>query len=90
MGWVVSFTPRPLYPRGKGTLYSLNWRLGGPRAGMDVLDKKKILPSWASWPLQSSYFDTEIELFDIVKENKTDNVHITYYIRATIVVVEKR
>jgi hypothetical protein len=26
--WVVSFTPRPLYPRGKSLRYPLDWRLG--------------------------------------------------------------
>jgi hypothetical protein len=28
---VASFTPRPLYPRGKNPLYSLDGRLGGPQ-----------------------------------------------------------
>jgi hypothetical protein len=28
--WVVSFTPRPLYPQGKSPWYSLDRRLGGP------------------------------------------------------------
>jgi len=28
--WVVSFTPRSLSPRGKGSLYPLYRRLGGP------------------------------------------------------------
>jgi hypothetical protein len=27
---VVSFTSRPLYPRGKRALYALDWRLSGP------------------------------------------------------------
>jgi hypothetical protein len=32
-GWrcVVSFTVRPLYPRGMGNRYPLDWRLGGPQ-----------------------------------------------------------
>jgi hypothetical protein len=29
--WVVSFTPRPLYPQGKSPWYPLDRRLGGPR-----------------------------------------------------------
>jgi hypothetical protein len=28
--WVVSFTPRPLYPQGKSSWYSLDRRLDGP------------------------------------------------------------
>jgi len=26
--WAVSFTPRPLYLRGRNSLYPLDWRLG--------------------------------------------------------------
>jgi hypothetical protein len=29
--WVVSFIPRPLYPRGKSPRYPLDRRLGGPQ-----------------------------------------------------------
>jgi hypothetical protein len=29
--WVVSFTPRPLYPHGKSPWYPLDRRLGGPQ-----------------------------------------------------------
>jgi hypothetical protein len=29
--WVVSFTPRPLYPQGKRPWYPLDGRLGGPQ-----------------------------------------------------------
>jgi hypothetical protein len=35
---VVSFTPLPLYSRGKSPLYSL-----GPRAGLDDTEKRKLL-----------------------------------------------
>jgi hypothetical protein len=30
--WVVSFTPRPLYPHGKSPWYPLDRRLGGPQS----------------------------------------------------------
>jgi hypothetical protein len=30
--WVVSFTPRPLYPLGKSPWYPLDRRLGGPQS----------------------------------------------------------
>jgi hypothetical protein len=37
-GWVVSTTPRPLYPRERpGTYYTGGWV--GPRAGLDVCEK---------------------------------------------------
>jgi hypothetical protein len=41
--WVVSFTPRPLYPRGKS--HSTHWIGGwvGPRAGLDDVEKRKFL-----------------------------------------------
>jgi hypothetical protein len=35
--WVVSFTPRPLYPRGKSPLYPLDRRLGGPHGEVKIL-----------------------------------------------------
>jgi hypothetical protein len=38
---VESFTPRTLYPRGKSPWYPLERRLGGPRAGLDNLEKRK-------------------------------------------------
>jgi hypothetical protein len=30
--WVVSFTPRPLYPQGKSPRYPLDRRLGEPQS----------------------------------------------------------
>jgi hypothetical protein len=30
--WVVSFTPRPLYPQGKSPSYPLDRSLGGPQS----------------------------------------------------------
>jgi hypothetical protein len=40
---VVSFTPLPLYPRGKRPRYPLDRSLGGPRASLDDLEKRKFL-----------------------------------------------
>jgi hypothetical protein len=40
---VVSFTPLPLYSRGKSSRYPLDRRLSGPRAGMDDVEKRKFL-----------------------------------------------
>jgi hypothetical protein len=39
---MVSFTPRPLYPQGKSSLYPLVRRLGGPQAGLEAVVKRKI------------------------------------------------
>jgi hypothetical protein len=39
---VVSFTPRPFYPRRKRPLYPLDRSLGGPRSGLDAVVKRKI------------------------------------------------
>jgi hypothetical protein len=44
-GWVVSTTPRPLYPRERpGTHCAGGWV--GPRAGLDVCEK--FCPHWDS------------------------------------------
>jgi hypothetical protein len=40
--WVVSLTPRPLYPRGKNTLYPLDRRLGGPHSRSRSGSERKI------------------------------------------------
>jgi hypothetical protein len=44
--WVVSFTPRPLYPQGKSPWYPLYRRLGGPqsRSGHDGKEKNSQPP----------------------------------------------
>jgi hypothetical protein len=39
---VVSFTSQPLYPQGKNLWYPLDRRLGGPRAVLDAVVKRKI------------------------------------------------
>jgi hypothetical protein len=41
--WVVSFTPRPLYTRGKSPRYPLDRRLAGPQRRSGQLEKEKIL-----------------------------------------------
>jgi hypothetical protein len=40
---VVSFTPRPLYPRGKSPRYPLDRRLGGPQSRSGRRGEEKIL-----------------------------------------------
>ena len=47
LGWGVSTTPRPLYPRGK-TRYPLYRRLVGSRTGLDGCGKS--FPHWDSIP----------------------------------------
>jgi hypothetical protein len=41
--WVVNFTPRPLYPQGKGPRYPLDRRLGGPQSRSGRFGEVKIL-----------------------------------------------
>jgi hypothetical protein len=56
-GWVVSTTPRPLYPRERpGTLYTGGWV--GPRAGLDVCEKSH--PQRDSIPGPSSPYSVAI------------------------------
>jgi hypothetical protein len=40
---MVSFTPRPLYPRGKSPRYPLDRRLGGPQSRSGDVEKRKFL-----------------------------------------------
>jgi hypothetical protein len=39
--WVVSFTPRPLYPQGKSSWYPLDTKLGGPQSRSGRGDEEK-------------------------------------------------
>jgi hypothetical protein len=39
--WVVSVTPRPLYPQGKGPWYPLEWRLGEPQSRSRIGGEEK-------------------------------------------------
>jgi hypothetical protein len=50
-GWVVSITPRPLYPRGKPVTHCTVGCVG-LRAGRDVCEKPR--PHWDSIPGLSS------------------------------------
>jgi hypothetical protein len=40
--WVVSFTPRPLYPLGKSAWHPLDRRLCEPQSLLDAVVKRKI------------------------------------------------
>jgi hypothetical protein len=58
-GWVVSTTPRPLYPRERpGTPCTGGWV--GPRAGLDVCEKSRPPPGFdprTVQPVASRYTD---------------------------------
>jgi hypothetical protein len=41
--WLVSFTPWPLYPRGKSSRYRLDRRLGGPQSRSECCGEEKNL-----------------------------------------------
>jgi hypothetical protein len=47
--WVVSFTPRPLYSRGKSPWNPLDSRLGGPQNRCERDDEEKKIPAIAQW-----------------------------------------
>ena len=59
MGWVVDFTPRPLYPReGRGTNCIGGWV--GPTAGLDGCGKSRPTPGFdprTVQPVASCYTD---------------------------------
>jgi hypothetical protein len=46
--WVVSFTPRPLYPRGKSPRYPLYRRFGGPQNRSGQHGEEEILTPTAT------------------------------------------
>jgi hypothetical protein len=53
--WVVSFTPLPLYPRGKSPLYTLDMRLRGPHSRSGRRGEEKILdPTGTRTPIPRS------------------------------------
>jgi hypothetical protein len=41
--WVVSFTPQPLYPHGKGPWYALDKRMSGPQSRSESCREQKTL-----------------------------------------------
>jgi hypothetical protein len=43
--WVINFTARPLYPRGKSPWYPICWVC--PKAGLDALAKTNKISSWS-------------------------------------------
>jgi hypothetical protein len=61
--WVVSFTPRPLNPRGKSPRYPLDRRLGGPQCRSGKRGEEKILEPTGTWtptPRSSSPYPVAI------------------------------
>jgi hypothetical protein len=56
--WAVSFTPRPLYPRGKSSWYPLDRRVGGPqsRSGHGGKEKKSPFVAHAVQPVVQSHW----------------------------------
>jgi hypothetical protein len=57
---VVSFAPRPLYPRGKSPQYPLNRSLGGPKKRSGLHGEEKILDPTVVQPVASRYTDCAI------------------------------
>jgi hypothetical protein len=53
--WVVNFTPRPLYPRGKSPRYSLDRRLRGPSGPVWTIWRRE-----NSWPYRKSNSDPSV------------------------------
>jgi hypothetical protein len=41
-GGELSVSRRPLYPREKSPRFALDMRLGGPRAGLEAVEKRKL------------------------------------------------
>jgi hypothetical protein len=39
--WVTSFSSQPFYPRGNRPRYPLDRKMGRPRTGMDVMEKRE-------------------------------------------------
>jgi hypothetical protein len=63
--WVVNFTPRPLYSRGRSSRYTLGRRLCGPQSRSRRRGEEKILDptgirtlnTWSSGPVANRYTD---------------------------------
>jgi hypothetical protein len=63
--WVVSFTPRPLYPRGKNPRYPVKRKLGVPQSRSERCREEENLALAGNWtravqPLTSLYTDCPI------------------------------
>jgi hypothetical protein len=87
--WVVSFTTRQLYPRGKRSRYPLDRRLGEPQSRSRQHGKEKILDpsgtrtpaSSVVQPVASSYTDyyslkvllIRLEIFNVTRHNNNNN-----------------
>jgi hypothetical protein len=60
--WTISFTPQPLYPRGKSRRYPLDRGLGGPQSRSECYgEKKNVAPTGNRTPAVQSVA-TPIEL----------------------------
>jgi hypothetical protein len=66
---VVSFTPLPLYPRGKSPIYPLARRPGGPQSRSGRHGKRKILDPARS-QLLSRLLAYEIYIYSIYLTNQ--------------------
>jgi hypothetical protein len=74
---VVSFTPQPLYPRGKSLRYQLDRRLGGPQSRFGRHGEEKILECTeaqtptplASSPLPVAILTTLSRLQNLCEDN---------------------
>jgi hypothetical protein len=65
--WVVSFTPRPLYPLGKKLWYQVDRRMGGPqsRSGRGGEEVSKPLPGLKSPPPPDHHWAVDDLIEDI-------------------------
>jgi hypothetical protein len=80
--WVVSFIPRPRYPRGKSSQHTLDRRLGGATPCIDVVAKKLVLAAagnripvvqpvahslhWLSCPVSLISFNDSVSSVDYI------------------------
>jgi hypothetical protein len=75
--WVVSFTPRPLYPRGKILRYSLDRRLGGLQSRSGRHGEIKILaPTGTRTPTPWSGLLLTIIIVRMLLNSTDTNKHI--------------
>jgi hypothetical protein len=83
--WVVSFMPLPLYPRERSHRYPKLWSWVDPRAGLNAVEKKKILlfrESRYIFPISKRirvhsinyYVQSPQKISKILKQNSTGEV----------------